>query len=409
MSLEAARLRAIAAQFGTPVWVLDAGTMRARARALRSLEPVDRVRYALKANDALAVLQLLRAAGLHADAVSAGELRRALFAGFEPAQVRYTSDVFERAALALLREAPIAVCIGSSDMLEAVAREGLAGELWLRVNPGFGHGHDQKVDTGGPKSKHGIWHEELPELARRARELGLTVHGLHVHVGSGSDFVHLTRAAPVLVELAPLFSGSLRAISAGGGLPVPYRAGEATIDLKGYASEWDLARRAIAAACGRDIELEVEPGRFLVAEAGVLVCEVRGTKRTPGFDWLLVDAGFNDLLRPSYYGAYHAIEALVDEGRPTAARVVAGPLCESGDVFTRSRDGSLEPVELPELEPGELLAIRDVGAYGATMSSNYNARPLAPIVLVDGQEVRPIRRRQRFEEMIAAELEPEGR
>jgi len=315
------------------------------------------------------------------------------------------SDVFERESLALVREHAIAVCLGSADMLEAVARERLAGELWLRVNPGFGHGHHDKVDTGGPHSKHGIWHAELPAVEARARALGLAVRGLHVHVGSGSDLENLVRAAPALVELSAAFDETLRAISAGGGLPVPYRAGEARLDLAAYARAWDEARNAIAARCGREIELEVEPGRYLVAEAGVLVCEVRGTKRTPGHDWLLVDAGFNELLRPSFYGAHHAIEALIDEDRPRAPRLVAGPLCESGDVFTRSRDGALVPVALPALAPGELVAIRDVGAYGATMSSGYNARPLAPIVLVDGQGERLIRRRQSYAEMLALELE----
>lgn len=405
MPVEPARLRAIAAREGTPVWVLDAAAIRSRARELRALDGVDRVRYAIKANDALGVLALVRDEGLDVDAVSAGELQRALRAGFAPERMRYTSDVFERETLELVREHAIAVCVGSADMLELVARERLAGELWLRVNPGFGHGHDEKVDTGGPRSKHGIWHEELPAVAARARALGLAVRGLHVHVGSGSDLEHLVRAAPFLVEHAPLFADTLRAISAGGGLPVPYRDTDAPLDLAAYAQAWDGARDALAARCGRALELEVEPGRYLVAESGVLVCTVLGRKHTPGFDWVLVDAGFNDLLRPSYYGAYHAIEPLDRDDAPRAPRIVAGPLCESGDVFTRSRDGALEPVLLPELARGELLAIRDVGAYGATMSSNYNARTLAPIVLVDGAEERVIRRRQGFEHSIANELE----
>jgi diaminopimelate decarboxylase len=399
------RLTALAARFGTPLWVLDAGCIRERARSLLALEGIDRVRYAAKANDLLGVLALLRAEGVAVDTVSAGEIRRALRAGFEPQEIRYTSELFERESLALARENAVALCLGSADMLEAVGRAELAGELWLRVNPGFGHGHDERVDTGGPRSKHGIWHEDLPEVARRARALGLAIAGLHVHVGSGSDLENLTRAAPRVVELSGLFAESLRAISAGGGLPVP-PPGQPELELALYARAWREAKAAVAEQLGREIALEVEPGRFLLASAGLLLCEVRGRKRTPGHDWVLVDAGFNELLRPSLYGARHPIEALVEPGRELAPRLVAGPLCESGDVFTRSREGRLEPVLLPELAPGELVCIRDVGAYGSTMSSNYNARPLAPIALVDGDEERLLRRRQDFDEMIAAEEQP---
>lgn len=395
-------LRALAERHGTPLFVYDAATVRARVAELGGF---DRVRYAAKANANLALLRLVRSCGALLDAVSAGELRRALAAGFAPSELRYTADAFEPDALELARAHRIAVNAGSADALEQLAQGCADCELWLRVNPGFGHGHGRKVDTGGATSKHGIWHAELGAAIERARALGLAVRGLHVHIGSGSDFEHLARVARAMRALAPLAGSELRAISAGGGLPVPYRRGEARFELARYAELWRETRDAIAAQLGTALELEVEPGRFVVAEAGVLVARVLGRTRTSAVDFVLVDAGFNDLLRPSFYGAYHEVEAVGAASGELAPRVVAGPLCESGDVLTVTADGALDPRPLPDLARGELVCITTAGAYGASMSSGYNARPLAAEVLVDGGGARLVRRRQSIEQMLANERE----
>jgi diaminopimelate decarboxylase len=197
----------------------------------------------------------------------------------------------------------------------------------------------------------------------------------------------------------------IEAISAGGGLSVPYRAGDAPIDTAHYFRQWDAARREIAQRQGRPLRLEIEPGRYLVAEAGVLVAEVRATKTMGSNPFVLVDAGFNELMRPAMYGSHHTIELLPADGTPRAPlpTVIGGPLCESGDVFTQGEGGVVLTRELPQARVGDLLVFHDAGAYGASMSSNYNTRPLAAEVLVDGDRVRLIRRRQTVQELLELE------
>ena len=197
----------------------------------------------------------------------------------------------------------------------------------------------------------------------------------------------------------------MEAISAGGGLSIPYQADEARIDTDHYFSLWDAARREIASHLGHAVHLELEPGRYLVAEAGVLLAEVRATKFQGSQHFTLVDAGFSDLMRPSMYGAFHGMSVISadDETHPERDTVVAGPLCESGDVFTQAEGGVVLTRKLPEARVGDLLVLHDAGAYGASMSSNYNSRPLAAEVLVEGKSHRLIRRRQTLAELLALE------
>jgi len=388
-----ARLLALAAEHGTPLYVYDAATVRARCTELRGL--FDVVRYAQKANGNLALLRLLRAQGCRIDAVSAGEVERARAAGFPAEEIVFTSDLFDRAALAVIARERVPVNLGSRDMLGQYARLDGPRELTLRVNPGFGSGHGPAVTTGGTHSKHGIWHAELPLALAEARALGLRVTGLHVHVGSGAELAGLTAAAEAVRRLAPLVGRSLARLSAGGGIPVPYRPGEPRPDLARLAAAWRTAQRELERVLDRPLELEVEPGRFLVAECGVLVSEVRAVKTSGAYEFALVDAGFHNLVRPVLYGAWHEISALTSApDAPLVPQVVAGPLCESADVFTQDAAGRLAPRTLPRLAAGDLLAFHDVGAYGASMASHYNAQPLAPEVLVDGETTRLVRARR---------------
>ena len=197
----------------------------------------------------------------------------------------------------------------------------------------------------------------------------------------------------------------LHAISAGGGLSIPYRSGDPVVDTQHYHGLWDAARQQAEAIVGHKLGLEIEPGRFLVAESGVLLGQVRATKNAGNNHFVLVDTGFNELMRPSMYGSYHAMSVLRRDGTQAAERpsVVAGPLCESGDVFTQGDGGVVLPRDLPAAQVGDLLVIHDTGAYGASMSSNYNTRPLIAEVLVDGGQARLIRRRQTVDELLALE------
>ena len=406
-ALAPARLQALAAEHGTPLWVYDAATIRARAASLKRF---DVVRFAQKACSNIHILRLLREAGVKVDSVSRGEILRALAAGYEAGgdEIVFTADLLDHATLATVVEHRIPVNAGSIDMLHQLGAASPGHPVWLRINPGFGHGHSHKTNTGGEHSKHGIWHTDLAAALAAIRQHGLQLVGLHMHIGSGVDYGHLAQVGQAMVGLVreTVAAGhDLHAISAGGGLSVPYREGDAGVDVDHYFGLWDTARRESEALVGHPLTLELEPGRYLVAESAVLLAEVRAVKNAGANRFVLVDAGFNELMRPAMYGSFHAMTLLPGDGaaRPVQASVVAGPLCESGDVFTQAAGGEVLTRELPAAQVGDLLVIHDAGAYGASMSSNYNSRPLAAEVLVDGASTRLIRRRQTVEELLALE------
>ncbi|MCE4553199.1 diaminopimelate decarboxylase [Pelomonas cellulosilytica] len=403
-----ARLQALAAEHGTPLWVYDAATIRDRAASLKRF---DVVRFAQKACSNIHVLNLLREAGVKVDAVSRGEILRALAAGYHAGgdEIVFTADLLDHATLATVVEHRIPVNAGSIDMLHQLGTVSFGHAVWLRINPGFGHGHSHKTNTGGEHSKHGIWHADLPEALDAIRRHGLKLVGLHMHIGSGVDYGHLAQVGQAMVELVKQTVAAghdLHGISAGGGLSIPYRDGDAGIDVDHYFGLWDTARREAETLVGHPLTLELEPGRYLVAESAVLLAEVRAVKNAGANRFMLVDAGFNELMRPAMYGSFHAMTLLPRDGtaRPVREMVVAGPLCESGDVFTQAAGGEVLTRALPEARVGDLLVIHDAGAYGASMSSNYNSRPLAAEVLVDGDISRLIRHRQTVEALLALEL-----
>ncbi|WP_271010147.1 diaminopimelate decarboxylase [Paucibacter sp. B51] len=410
-TLTPTRLQALAQTFGTPLWVYDAGTIRERIAALRAF---DAIRFAQKACSNTHILRLMREQGVKVDAVSRGEVLRALAAGYRAdgsvhSDIVFTADLLDRETLATVIEHQVPVNAGSIDMLHQLGAASPGHGVWLRINPGFGHGHSNKTNTGGEHSKHGIWHADLPAALAAVQTQGLRLIGLHMHIGSGVDYRHLSEVCGAMVDLVrqvQAASMDLQAISAGGGLSIPYRDGEPVIDTEHYFGLWDQARQQAQTLLGHALQLEIEPGRYLVAESGVLLAEVRASKDVGRNHFVLVDAGFNELMRPAMYGAFHAMSLLPADGQADRAErptVVAGPLCESGDVFTQVDGGVVEPRLLPAAQVGDLLVIHDTGAYGASMSSNYNSRPLAAEVLVDGDQQRLIRRRQTVEELLALE------
>ena len=405
-----AQLWSLADQFGTPLWVYDAATIRQRIAQVSNFETI---RFAQKACSNIHILKLMREQGVKVDAVSRGEILRALAAGYaaggEPSEIVFTADLFDAATLDCVVEHGVPVNAGSIDMLHQLGASSPGHAVWLRINPGFGHGHSNKTNTGGEHSKHGIWHTDLPAALDAIKQHGLKLVGLHMHIGSGVDYSHLQEVCGAMVNLvrtAHAAGHDLHAISAGGGLSIPYRSGDPVVDTQHYHGLWDAARQQAEAIVGHKLGLEIEPGRFLVAESGVLLGQVRATKNAGNNHFVLVDTGFNELMRPSMYGSYHAMSVLRRDGSTAAEHptVVAGPLCESGDVFTQGDGGVVLPRDLPAAQVGDLLVIHDTGAYGASMSSNYNTRPLIAEVLVDGGKARLIRRRQTVDELLALEL-----
>ncbi|TDP64017.1 diaminopimelate decarboxylase [Roseateles toxinivorans] len=403
----------LARTHATPLWVYDAELIRQRIAELRSF---DTIRFAQKACSNTHILRLMREQGVLVDSVSLGEVERALHAGYtlggEPSEIVFTADLLDRPTLARIVELKVPVNAGSINMLHQLGAVSPGHRVWLRINPGFGHGHSQKTNTGGEHSKHGIWHADLPLALEAIAQHGLHLVGLHMHIGSGVDYSHLSQVCEAMVALAARVQSlghDIEAISAGGGLSIPYREGDARIDVAHYFSLWDAARQKIAASLQHTVKLEIEPGRYLVAESGLLLSEVRAVKDMGANHFALVDAGFNELVRAAMYGGYHHISVVAGAGnaplaeRASLATVVAGPLCESGDVFTQEEGGVVTHRDLPAPAVGDLLVFHDTGAYGASMSSNYNSRPLCAELLVDGGKTRVIRRRQTIQELLALE------
>ncbi|MBC3806898.1 diaminopimelate decarboxylase [Undibacterium seohonense] len=410
-AITAQQIQTIAQTYQTPCWAYDAALIRSQIAQLRQF---DVIRFAQKSCSNIHILRLMREQGVLVDSVSLGEVERALVAGFDPAAnsehapIVFTADLLDRHALQRVVELKIPVNCGSPQMLEQLGQANPGHPVWLRINPGFGHGHSRKTNTGGEQSKHGIWHEELPQAYALIQQYGLQLVGLHMHIGSGVDYDHLQSVCDAMIAQVKACPLDLQAISIGGGLSIPYQAGEPEVDTAHYFEIWDKARKQIETHLGHRISMEIEPGRFLVAQSGILISELRAQKQVGSNYFVFVDAGFNDLVRPSMYGSYHHISAHTADGnlrtgtlRPS---VVAGPLCESGDVFTQEEGGVVTHQDLPACEVGDLVVFHDAGAYGASMSSNYNSRPLIPEVLVDGEELRLIRRRQTIQELMGLEM-----
>lgn len=414
-------LHTLAEQYGTPLWVYDAATIQER---IAQLSAFDTVRFAQKACSNIHILRLMRAHGVKVDAVSRGEILRALAAGYQTAHtahtghaapaaasdIVFTADLLDATTLATVVEHRVPVNAGSIDMLHQLGMSSPGHPVWLRINPSFGHGHSNKTNTGGEHSKHGIWHTDLQAALQAVADNQLQLVGLHMHIGSGVDYGHLEQVCGAMVDLVAATRAAghdLQAISAGGGLSIPYRNGDARIDTTHYFGLWDAARRKAQEIVGHALHLELEPGRFLVAESGVLLGEVRAVKNAGHNHFVLVDTGFNELMRPAMYGSWHGMHVQRrGQGVLPSVRdsVVAGPLCESGDVFTQGDGGVVLPRPLGDAQVGDLLVIHHTGAYGASMSSNYNSRPLAAEVLVENGQPRLIRRRQTVDELLALEL-----
>lgn len=420
LAADAAFLESLAAKVGTPFWLYDASVIRRAINDVKFLTaaPGLQARFAMKACPATRILKEMQQAGIWIDAVSGNEVLRARQAGFaggsQPPVILYTADVFRDNWWEAVGTHGTLPNIGSPGQLRDLQKAGYRGAIALRVNPGFGHGHVNSCDTGGPSSKHGVWFQDVAEVITAARQLGYPIVMIHAHVGSGPQQeelrANLKRLAEEFAKIAPQFP-NLEAVSLGGGLPHNYKGG-APIDLKALASILTEAHALLCKAVGRTIRLEIEPGRYYVAGAAQLVTRVMDVKKTrdnekgKGATFAMVDAGFVDLVRPAMYGSYHRISIPARAGQPTEPVVVAGPLCESGDVFTRDSSELLAPRDLPLPQAGDLMVLHDGGAYGYAMSSNYNSIGRAPQVWLESDgSTTLISRRETIEDILKAETD----
>ena len=397
----------IAGAVGTPVYVYSAGAMRDQARrlrdALRALgDPL--VAYAVKANPNAAVLATFAAEGLGADIVSGGELKRALAAGIPADKIVFSGVGKTREEMRLGLEAGICqfnLESGAETMMlsEVAASLGREARAAFRVNPGVEPGTHAKISTGLAESKFGIQIANAVDEYRKAAALpGLELQGVAVHIGSQltslEPFERAFTAVGELIAELRRAGHSITTADLGGGLGVPYDpAAKPPPDPADYG--------AMVAGVTRDwdVRLVFEPGRFLVANAGVLLTEVIRMKPGATQPFVIVDAAMNDLMRPTLYDAWHSIDAVQPSGDRMTANVV-GPVCESGDTFALAR-------ELDRVVEGDLVVFRTAGAYAATMASTYNSRPLTPEVLVDGNRWAVVRPRIGIDQLIAADLIPD--
>jgi diaminopimelate decarboxylase len=395
-------LEEAAGQFGTPLYVYSRAAVEAAyANYDRVFAPVPhRIHYAMKANASLGLLQVLRGLGAGVDVVSGFELLAARRAGFAAADVVFAGVGKTDAEIGLGLEQGIGHFNAESEdeigrIGAAAERRGARASVSLRVNPDIDPRSHPYISTGLRNNKFGVGIAAAPEILERASRLaGVRLVGLQCHIGSQiTDLAPMGEAARALAGLSRrlLDRGlALEILDLGGGLGVSY-------DGKPAPGPDELAAQILPSVAGLPLKLLIEPGRSLVASAGALLTRVLYVKESGGKRFVIVDAGMNDLLRPALYQAYHALEPVAAPRSRRQAVDVVGPVCESGDFLARDR-------ELPEVEPGELVAVRDVGAYAFAMASNYNLRPRAAEVLVESGTSRLVRRRETFEDLVRTEV-----
>lgn len=413
MRLNDADLALLAETHHTPLYIFDEETIRTRCRMLKQAiaYPERVIRYACKALTLGAVLRIVREEGLWIDASSINEVHRALMAGFRPEEIYYTGEGATADVYRFLVKHDILINCTSLDqlrLLTAVKEVGTSLRCSIRVNPGEGHGETTKTNTGGPSSKHGIWYGDLDAARDLAEAAGLRLVGLHSHIGSGTDLCHWLKIKDTTLRLARTLP-DLEFINLGGGLPVVYNPDlDHPMPLIAWGEALTESMEAFSKNCGRRIRLVIEPGRFIVAESGLLLAEVQSVKSTPDYNFAIVNTGHNHNIRPAFYGSYHPIRFVARDGMPRCVEydyIIAGYLCESGDVFTVEADGTLAPRPFVEIHVGDLMVMSHVGAYAHSMKNDYNSMNMPASVLVrsDGSATL-IERRGTLDDIIRREL-----
>ena len=429
-------LSTIVRMYGTPVYVYDKRTIETKYCMLDSsiMYSPKKIYYACKANSNLSILKVLKELGCFADVVSAGELFLALKAGFDPSEILFTGNNLTGSEMEYAVCHNVLVTLDSLSQLETYGKINPHSDICVRINPNLGAGHHKHVITGGLQSKFGIHYTDVNRIQERADHYHLRVVGVHMHMGSGVlNPLLMLKGAASLLEVASHFD-DIEFVDIGGGLGIPY-GGEDPFDLNVFGTGL-TALFDTWAGQHRKVTLVLEPGRFLVAESGVLLTQVTAVNRNPKYTFVGVDTGFNHFMRPVLYDAYHHIQVVKESGErksgtqkelrkiekesekkenekgseikstgkecKTLEKVtVCGNICESGDIFARNR-------ELPPLKVGNILAIEHVGAYGFSMASQYNSRVLPAEVLVDGDTITLIRRRGTYEDLLLNQVHEVG-
>lgn len=400
-------VKELAQKYDTPLYVLSEKRIRDNYdrlyTALINNYKYVRIYYAAKANTNLAVLRILQSQGAYLDTVSPGEVFMALSSGFTPDRILFTGTSVRNDELKMLADANITINVDSQSELDRLLKISVPQILSVRVNPEIGAGHHSHCITAGPESKFGLWEEETIQAYAIAQRARVERFGIHMHIGSGIlDVEPYVLAVEKLLKIAKRVHDEVgidfEFIDIGGGLGVPYKPEDKELDLTEFSSKVvGLFKSKVKEyGLGKPF-LCVEPGRYLVCDASILLTSVNTVKVTPGKKFVGVDAGFNTLLRPTMYGSYHPILVANKLGLADKETYdVVGPICESGDALAKDR-------KLPLVEEGDLLAVLNAGAYGFSMSSQYNSRPRAAEVMIQQGKAVLVREREQLKDLLSSQ------
>lgn len=395
----------LAEKYGTPLYVYNEKILREKCRDLKNMVTYPKfvVDYSAKANSNIAFLQIVKSEGLEVDAMSPGEIYAERLAGFEPHEIFYIcNNVSEEEMLYAIKEGVI-TSVDSVSQLEQYGRLNPGGDVAIRFNPGIGAGHHEKVVTGGKKTKFAVDPAFIPEVKEILKKYNLNLIGINQHIGSlfmdGESFVNSISS---LFQIAEQFEG-LKFIDMGGGFGIPYKKefDEKPLDIKDLGEKIDKALFDYAEKTGKMPTFRIEPGRYISAECSVILGKVHAVKTSYGKKYIGTDVGFNVLARPIMYDSYHGVEIYRKDSTPstkTEKVTVVGNICESGDKLAVDRS-------LPEIFEGDIIGVLDAGAYGHTMSSNYNNRLRPAEVLIrENGEVVLIRERDTLEDIVKRQI-----
>ena len=388
-------------EYGSPLYVYNEEILRTRCREIKNLVTYENFvpHYSIKSNTNIHLLKIVHEEGLHADVMSPGEIYLALESGFTPEELFYIPNNATPCDMRYAIERGILTSVDSLSQLEMYGTLNPGCKVAIRFNPGIGAGHHEKVVTAGKKTKFGVNPEDIDKVNLLLEKYNLTLIGINQHIGSlfmnAEPYIQSTS---FILEFAKQFD-SLEFIDLGGGFGIPYhkQEGEARLDMQALGTKLDEVLHSFATDYGKKIQFQIEPGRYIPCESGIVLGTVTSLKSNGGIHYMGTDIGFNVLQRPIMYGSHHDIELYSQDSLPSHTLTpftVVGNICESGDILAKDR-------VLPTPHIGDLIGIMDSGAYGFCMSSSYNQRPRCAEVLIESTgAIRLIRKRETFEDLI---------
>ena len=389
----------LAKSYGLPLFVYDAGVIKKQIGILKTVFDVPKleIRYASKAQNTTSILRYIYEQGCGIDTVSPGEITMALKAGIPPSVISFTPSGVINDEYAFAIKHGIHVHVDQPHVLEWLDQHYPGTAITLRFNPGIRAGGHSKLQVGAAGSKFGILNSKVEDIVALTKKLSLKVTGVHMHLGSDiSDSSSFDDAYEYLISVARHWAGSIDHIDLGGGFKIPYLPDDHAIDMTSFGARVSERFLRFCEEIGRDITLVIEPGKFLVSESGYLLAEVTAVRQEGEVPMVYLQSGFNHFLRPMNYGAYHHILNLTNPTGNIHHYDVVGYLCET-DTFALNRP-------LPEVRRGDILCLMNAGAYGFTMSSNYNGRPRPAEVMIKDGMATLIRRAETIEDLLKTDL-----